>query len=335
MQNFIQRRNLIQAGLVTGLSLFAGQSFAAEEAPLIPVPVVDTHLHLWDLERFKLPWIGEKHPLRRNYSLADYQQEIAGLNIVQSLYMEVAVAPEQQRDEVKSLATLCQENKQHVPVAIVGGPIAKPEFRDYLQELTKLDYVRGVRAPIALVTADDKTKQHKPWTAVNDQMLDPTVIQNVQALGQAKLTFDINVPPAQLPFAVALADAAPETTLILDHCGNVSVTGTDAEWKAWQTQTAALAQRKNVTVKLSGFLANIPKDRELPHDKIKAVIEHLLREFGPERAVFGSDWPVCTKRVSIREWLTLLYYLISKRPEAEVRAILAENARRVYRLPAS
>src|SRR5438128_338682 len=68
------------------------------------IPVVDTHQHLWDLTKFRLPWIQKASPLARSFLLSDYRSATQGLNIVKAVYMEVDLDPAQQTAEAQYIA---------------------------------------------------------------------------------------------------------------------------------------------------------------------------------------------------------------------------------------
>src|SRR5437867_10703307 len=97
-----------------------------------PLPIVDTHQHLWDLERFRLPWLANSPTLNRSFLMEDYLQATAGLNLAQSVYMEVDLAPEQQEQEAEYVAAVCAAGDTPMAAAVISGRPAAPDFRDYL-----------------------------------------------------------------------------------------------------------------------------------------------------------------------------------------------------------
>src|SRR5260370_17160736 len=87
------------------------------------IPIVDTHQHLWDLTKFRLPWQKEGSPLARSFLMSDYLSATAGLNVVKAVYMEVDVAPEQQTAEAQYILDICGPgNVPTVPAVIAGRP---------------------------------------------------------------------------------------------------------------------------------------------------------------------------------------------------------------------
>src|SRR5947207_13647457 len=100
---------------------------AAGEAERLPI--VDAHLHLWDLTRLRLPWIQRGDVLDRNYTMDDYRQASAGLNVVKAVYMEVDVADEHKRAEADFVLDICRQANTPMVGAVIGGRPASDGFR--------------------------------------------------------------------------------------------------------------------------------------------------------------------------------------------------------------
>ena len=99
----------------------------------------------------------------------------------------------------------------------------------------------------------------------------------------------------------------------------------------WRREIAQLAKRRNVVCKISGIVAQAPKE-SWTADHLAPIINHCLEVFGPDRVVFGSDWPVCTRVAALREWVAALKEVIQNRPKADQRKLLHDNAVRFYGL---
>ena len=141
-------------------------------------------------------------------------------------------------------------------------------------------------------------------------------------------------------------DQCPGTRFILDHCGNADpkafwstkrrgeVGPTEApshERDQWRRDLAELAKRKNIVCKISGIVARAPKGKWIVDD-LAPPIHHCLAEFGPDRVMFGSDWPVCTLSATYRQWVEALRQIIAARPPADQRKLLHDNAVKFYGL---
>ena len=93
---------------------------------------------------------------------------------------------------------------------------------------------------------------------------------------------------------------------------------------------AALAAETNTVCKISGIIANVPK--EWGTTDLAPIVKHCMNVFGPDRVLFGSDWPVCLLGGTLKKWVTTLKEIVSDSPLASQRKLFAENAIRYYRL---
>jgi predicted TIM-barrel fold metal-dependent hydrolase len=154
------------------------------------------------------------------------------------------------------------------------------------------------------------------------------------------MRFDLCMRPEELADGAELAEKCPGTRFIVDHCGNADVKAwlpekrrgkaPDHDANAWKKNMAALAARKNVICKISGIIARVPK--EWSAEDLAPIVNHCLDSFGPDRVIFGSDWPVCLMGATYRQWVTSLKEIIASRPTAEQKKLLSENAIKFYGL---
>jgi L-fuconolactonase len=279
--------------------------------------LVDTHQHLWDLEKLRLPWLGGAKELNRSYVMSDYLAAAQGQNVVQTVYMEVDVAPEQLLDEARYVLALCDRPDNPLVAAVLGGRPADPKFGDYLANFAQEPRVKGIRQVL-------HSGQTPPSYFLADEF-----VGGIRALGERGLSFDLCVKAADLPEIAKLVARCPDTAYILDHCGNPEVQAADLD--AWRRGIDAVAQRPNVVCKVSGFVGGFAGRRWQPED-LRPVVDHVSTAFGPDRLVFGGDWPVCTLAASLGEWCAALRQVVADRPAADQRKLFSENARRVYRL---
>jgi len=163
----------------------------------------------------------------------------------------------------------------------------------------------------------------------------------IRLLGELGMCFDLCMPAERLPEAIGLVDACPDTRFVLDHCGNADPkqftppgnrdAANQARAEQWRRDVARLAEREQVICKISGIVARAPKESWTAAD-LAPVIHHCLEVFGPDRVVFASDWPVCTRVATLGQWLEALKAIIRQRPETDRRKLLHDNAVRFYGL---
>jgi L-fuconolactonase len=309
----------------TGRRCFLGQAIAAALAAKgsrvsgqeAATPIVDTHQHLWDLSRFHLPWLKGSPALARSFLMEDYQKAAEGLGIVKSVYMEVDVEPAQQRAEADYIVDLCRRRVGPLAGAVISGRPISDGFREEIARYEKEPAIKGLRQVL-----------HGGLTPTG-YCLDPNFTRGIQLLGERGLSFDLCMRPGELRDGDRLVAACPGTSFILDHCGNASVRAKDLG--PWRADIARLAERKNAVCKVSGIVATAAPEPWTPGD-LAPNVNHVLSAFGPDRVVFGGDWPVCTRAATLRQWVTALREIVRDRPEIEQRKLFHDNALRVYRL---
>ncbi len=294
---------------------------------MLPVPsIVDAHHHLWDVSARAQPWLDSSPtlaPLRRSFLLPDLLPQAAAAGVTKTVVVRTVTEP----GETPELLALAATGP--LVAGVVGWTdLTAPGVAEQLAELTALpggEHLAGIRHP--LLTESDP-----------DWLERPDVLRGLRAVANAGLTFDLVLPPAQLPGAVRAAADLPELTFVLDHLGNVEVRPRPDP--AWADAFFALAGLPNTACKLSGiFSVPAPSADQESADEPAASIEHLrpyldiaLDSFGPERLMFGSDWPVSTLSASYADIVTAAVALTSRLSEPERTAILGGTASAVYGL---
>ena len=273
--------------------------------------IFDTHLHLIDRSRLSYPWLSGLPPLDRDWDFASYLATAARTGITDVLHMEVDVAEADIDRETAWVAELMAQPGSPLRGAISS---ARPESDGFEAWLEKADrrVVRGVRRVLHVVPDD---------VSQSDRFR-----SNIRRLGQAGLPFDICMLQRQLPLAIDLVDACPDTVFILDHCGVPDIAG--GTFDDWAKAIRKIAERPHVNAKLSGISAYGPPDWNL--QTLQPYVAHLIDSFGPARIVWGSDSPVCTLQSSLPEWIATTHALLQDQDPADRSQILHGNAQRIW-----
>ena len=283
------------------------------------IPIVDTHQHLWDLDRFKLAWMtpGEE-PLGKSYRPSDYAEATKGLDVVKSIYMEVDVVPEQQVAEAEYVLDLIRKGGTPMVAAVISGRPNSEGFPAYLDRFKGEKAIKGVRQVL-----------HAPSTPAG-YCLDPAFVRGIRTLGDRGLSFDLCMRAPELPDAAKLIESCPGTRFIVDHCGNEPVF--EKDHSGWKRDLDAIAAKGDrVVCKVSGIVASA-KGHPWTADDLAPIVNHVLDSFGPDRVMFGGDWPVCTLAASYRQWVEALRSIVKNRPEPEQQKLFHDNAVRFYGL---
>lgn len=281
-----------------------------------PLPIVDTHQHLWDLSKFRLPWLAGAEKINRCYVMEDYYRATEGLNVVKTVYMEVDVAPEQQDAEAEYVIDLCKRKDNPMEKAVISGRPNDPGFEAYIRKYQGSPYIAGVRQVL-----------HGGTPA--RYCLQPQFVRSVELLGEIGMCFDLCLRSTELLDGAELANRCPGTDFVLDHCGNANVQSKDLT--QWKRDLESVADCKNVVCKVSGIIASAEPGRWQPRD-LAYIINHVLDTFGPDRVMFAGDWPVCTLGATYKEWVGALKEIVADRPYEHQRKLFHDNAIRFYGL---
>jgi predicted TIM-barrel fold metal-dependent hydrolase len=313
-----RREFLQQSALVAG-SAFVTRACAHEQpkGSDAMIPIIDTHQHLWDLSKFHLPWVKEGDKLAANHVMSDYRKAVEGLNVVKTVYMEVDVVPQEQTAEAEFVIETCKQADNPMAAAVISGRPASDDFAKYIARYRDSAYIKGVRQVLHV----DGTKA--------GFCLQEKFVKGVQLLGELNMSFDLCMRPAELPDAARLIDACPGTRFILDHCGNCKVQ--EKDHSQWRKDISQVAKRANVVCKVSGIIAGAVPGKWTTDD-LAPIVKHTLEAFGPDRVMFGGDWPVCTLAASYRQWVAALKQIVADRPLQEQMKLFHDNAARFYGL---
>jgi L-fuconolactonase len=281
------------------------------------IPIIDSHVHLWDPTVFRMPWLDGNKRLNKPYGLADYWQQTAGLPIEAFVYLQVEVNPAYGLLEARWAAERAAEDDR-LKAIVAWAPLEDgAPCRTYLDALVRVSpLIRGVR----------RVTQGEPDIAFTSR---PGFVAATRMLPEFGLSCDICIDHSQLASAIALVRACPETRFVLDHIAKADIKGRLME--PWRRQMAELAALPNVCCKISGMVTEADHDRWTPDD-LAPYAAHVLAVFGEDRVLYGGDWPVVLNAAPYRCWAETLDTLTAHlSPEAKHK-LWGENARRFYRL---
>ena len=280
-------------------------------------PIVDAHVHLWDPELMRIPWLDAVAELNRPFGLAEYRAHTAGVAVAELIYVQVEVAPAYALSEARRAAALAAEEPRLRAIVAYAPLEDGARARSYLDDLVQISpLVRGVRR-ITQGEADPAF------------CLRPGFVEGVRLLPAYGLTCDLCIYHHQLGPTVELVRRCPEVTFMLDHIAKPGIRAGAQE--PWRAQLAELAALPNVMCKISGVVTEADHAAWTP-EQIGPYVAHALAVFGEERVAFGSDWPVVVQAGGYRRWAETLDGLTAHLSPAARRKLWAENARRFYRL---
>jgi predicted TIM-barrel fold metal-dependent hydrolase len=257
--------------------------------------IIDTHQHLWDLDLFRYSWLDSFPQLNRSFRMSDYQQTASGLGVVKSVHLEADVDEPYMLAETRHLLALADQADNPLEGVVACGRPESENFRSYLDKIAGHPKLKGIRR--VLHTQPDNVGQGT------------TFIQNVAALSEYGLSFDICVLARQLPIAIALVSKCPNTKFVLDHCGVPRVKERDLD--PWREHISEIAKAPNVVCKISGLVAYADPKSWTPAD-LQPFVEHVIASFA--------------------QWVNALRSLTESAGESNQKKLFHDNAMRVYRL---
>lgn len=279
--------------------------------------IIDAHHHLWDLSVRDQPWLDatEMAPIRRSFSLADLRPSAAATGVDATVLVQT-VDVSAETPELLALAAA-----DPLVAGVVGWTdLTSPAVADDLARLAAGhggEYLVGIRHLV----------QSEPDP---DWLRRPDVIGGLQAVAAAGLCYDLVVRPHQLAAATYAAGAVPGLTMVLDHAGKPPVTS--GHLAAWTAALRAFAARPNTVCKLSGLVTEAPAGTPLA--AFVPVADVVLDAFGPQRIMFGSDWPVCLLAADYATVIRLARSLVAGLSEAELASVFTSTAAKAYGIAA-
>jgi L-fuconolactonase len=280
-------------------------------------PIVDTHVHLWDPRRFRIPWLDSTPQINQPYVLKEYAEHTQGIDIAAMVYLEVDVAPAYRLLEAQWVNALA-DREPRLRGIVPSAPLEDGDCaRSYLDALKALGpCIKGVR----------RLLQAEPDDAF---ALRPNFVRGVQALAEYDFSFDICIVHRQLPAVIELVRRCPEVRFVLDHLGKPDIKSGLRD--PWQSHIRELAAFPNVVCKISGMVTEADHARWTVDD-LRPYFEVVYDAFGEDRVMFGSDWPVVLLASRYARWVETVDALTEGLSEPARRKLWAENAKRVYRL---
>lgn len=271
------------------------------------MPFVDAHHHLWDPGRREYPWMtGEAlAPIRRRYSFNDLTR-VTGSEVRSTILVQTVSSTEETEE---FLATA--DASGGLIAGVVGwADLTAPDL-DRLRATPGGHLLVGIRHQV-----EDEPDP--------DWLLRKDILNGLRTVGAAGLAYDLLVRTPQRPAAYAAAQQLPDVSFVLDHAGKPGIA--TGEWDGWASWITDLAELPNVTCKLSGLITEADW-HTWSAATIRPYAEHIIDHFGPDRVMFGSDWPVCELAASYREVLSLTRSLVP-----DDSPVFSATARRVYRI---
>lgn len=251
--------------------------------------IVDSHFHLWNLAENSYPWLrdgakkvffGDLAPIRKNYLLPDLDKDIGDLNVTKLVHVQANWDLGDPVGETRWLHDIAQDDATNRPNAIVAfADLNAENAAQILEEQAAFPKVRGIRQVVFRPALDD----------TETRLLDsPVWLENLSRLGDLNLSFDMMLYPQQMVRAAQIIRNNPNITFLIEHTG-CPVFAEKPTMDLWRAGMKTLAELPNTAAKISG-LGMFDKNWTL--QSVRDTVLHVIDVFGPERSMFGSNFPV-------------------------------------------
>lgn len=278
-----------------------------------PLFMIDSHHHLWRYSAAEYPWIPAGSPLAQDQLRKELEVVTARAGVVGT----VVVQARQSVGETEWLLGLADPSD--LILGVVGWvPLVEDTVAQDLERLARHPKLKGIRHVL----------QHEP----DDYFGRDDFHRGLSQLPNYGLSYDLLLFQRQLPVALGLVDRQPSLRIVIDHMAKPEIRRGRID-SAWRKGMAELARRDHVVgVKISGLATEV-RDVGLDEPTLRAYFEETLALFGPERLMFGSDWPVSLLRLATYQvWVDWVRGFVSSLSATERQGILHDNARRIYQL---
>jgi L-fuconolactonase len=277
--------------------------------------IVDAHVHFWDPTTLRYPWLDEVPALARRFLPRDYATATAGIAVDTMILVEANCPPDQTLREVELFERVAAAEPLASAIVAFASLTAPGELDRTLDALGAMPRVKGIR--------------HNIQGEAPGFCIQPSFVEGVRKAGARGLTFDLCATHDQLRDVVQLVRACPDTRFVLDHSGKPAIR--DGLLEPWRADIACLAELENVTCKLSGLVTEADPIAWRESDLVPYA-SHVVEQFGTDRVMYGSDWPVLTLAGSYADWFHFTEHFTETWSDDERRRFYRDNARRAYAL---
>jgi predicted TIM-barrel fold metal-dependent hydrolase len=293
------------------------------------IPTIDGHHHIWRLK--DLTWLsgpqvprifGPYEPICRDYPIEEFREDTAGSDVVKSIYVQTNWPAGQGHDEALWVQSVSDATGwPHATVAHVD--LADTDVERSLERLKKLPTVRGIRQQLHWHENPQYSFASRP-----DVMNDANWRRGLAMLATFGFLFELQVFTSQMADSVKLAKSFPETTFVLEHAGMLEDASPSGRQR-WRDGMAALADCRNVNVKLSGLGTF---DHAYRFETVAPVIAETVAIFGADRCLYGSNFPIEKLWTDYATLYRTFRKAIEPLTEKEQVSILHDTAARLYKL---
>lgn len=278
-------------------------------------PVVDSHIHFWNPSQLHYKWLTEFPAINRPFLPAELIRQAAGIDLQKIVFVQSDCISAHSLQEVEWVITLVEEEPR-IQAIVAFAPLEKgTAAKGHLETLSAYPLVKGVRRLIQSEGAGF--------------CIQPDFVRGVQLLAEFGYSFDLCLFHYQLPDAIKLVEQCPQVSFVLDHLGKPAIKA--GQLDPWRQDLKSLADFPQVFCKISGAVTEADLMQWTPAD-LQPYLEHAIEVFGPDRVMYGGDWPVSLLTTTYQTWLETLDAATKTLSATEREKLFYQNACRFYKL---
>jgi len=273
---------------------------------------IDAHQHYWDVHRFHYFWMNEKTPaiLKQNFLPADLRPTYEMSRIDGSVLVQASHTMEETWWSLE-----LAESEPSILGVVAWVDLTDPGLGDTLDRAQAFEYFKGVRH----LVQDEPDDQ---W------ILRQAVLAGLEELARRQIPFDLCIHPRHLPLIPRVAERVPELRMVVDHLAKPFIARREME--PWAADIAALARFPQIYCKLSGMVTEAA--RHWTVDDLRPYLTHCFTQFGANRCMFGSDWPVCLLAGTWKQVLAVFTQALGAREVGVREKLMGLTAKEFYGL---
>jgi L-fuconolactonase len=277
--------------------------------------IIDAHHHFWDPTAVDYPWLtDELMAIRRAFTPADLEPDLRANGVDATVLVQTRSSVEETED------FLALADRTPFVRGVVGWvDLTDPGVEDAIAALRE----RPDGANLVGIRHQVHDEPDPAWLVRDD------VVRGIRAVGRAGLVYDLLVRSRELPAALDLARRLPDIRFVIDHVAKPPIATGEVE--PWASRIAPFRELEHVACKVSGMVTEADWSTWTPSD-LQPYVDHVLVVFGPDRLLFGSDWPVCLLAASYDQVADAARTTLASLGDNDRAKVLGRTAARVYRL---
>ena len=288
---------------------------------------IDAHHHLWDLEKVNYPWLmakgerrffGDPSKIQRNYLWREFSNDAENHGFQASVHIQVGA--NDPLEEAKWVDTINRQTKCWPIAQVAFADLTDKNLEQYLDELLKLKTVKGIRQIIGRAPEEDSLSN------INKLLTNPKFLKGLNIICERKLTFDLQLIPELMELISPILKKVPNLDIVLCHAGS-PYNRTKMGLEDWSDRLKDLSNQSNIFCKLSGLGMF---DHNWTKNTISPIVQTVLNQFGAERVMFGSNFPVDSITSSYNELISAYEEIFKNYTAADQAKVFGLTAKHFY-----